>query len=211
MNPSTSATPEARTDPAGNRFVKAAAATPRGPRTLTSDAIARAKQGDIEALHFIYLRYADDVFGYVLSIVRDQHEAEDITQGTFAKLTTAIRKYEPRDVPFTAWILRVARNATLDHMRSRRTIPFADVRGADEGHDEISHERYTCLRDALDQVPAEQREVLALRHIVGLSPGEIALKLDKSEGSVHGLHHRGRATLQEALRELDAAPLTMLA
>jgi RNA polymerase sigma-70 factor (ECF subfamily) len=50
--------------------------------------------------------------------------------------------------------------------------------------------------------------VLVLRHIGGLSPGEIAERLDKSEGAIHGLHHRGRGALRTALRELDAAPIT---
>jgi RNA polymerase sigma-70 factor, ECF subfamily len=81
-------------------------------------AVARAKEGDVSALHFLYVRYADDVMGYVKSIVREVHEAEDITQNVFAKLMEAIGKYEQRDVPFKAWILRVARNAALDHIRA---------------------------------------------------------------------------------------------
>ena len=50
--------------------------------------------------------------------------------------------------------------------------------------------------------------MLVLRHIAGLSPREIADRLGKSEGSIHGLHHRGRGALKAALRELDAAPIT---
>ncbi len=49
--------------------------------------------------------------------------------------------------------------------------------------------------------------MLVLRHIVGLSPVEIADTLDKSESSVHGLHHRGRRSLRANLSELDAAPV----
>src|SRR3712207_7001636 len=49
-------------------------------------AIGRAKQGDEDAMRFLYLRYADNVYGYVCSIVRDEHEAEDVTQQIFAKL-----------------------------------------------------------------------------------------------------------------------------
>jgi RNA polymerase sigma-70 factor (ECF subfamily) len=162
-------------------------------------------------LHFLYVRFADDVCGYVRSIVRDSHEAEDITQNVFAKLMTAIHKYERRDVPFAAWILRVARNVALDHVRARRQIPFEEVRTSDEGHEQIGFERSQCLRDALWQLPEEQREVLVLRHIAGLTPGEIAERLGKTEGSVHGLHHRGRGALQAALRELESAPVTATA
>ena len=174
---------------------------------LTSEAAARAKAGDMSALDFLYVRFADDVCGYVDSIVRDHHAAEDITQNVFAKLMTAIQKYEPRDVPFAAWILRVSRNAALDYLRARRQIPVEEVRTDDEGEEQIGFERSSCLRDALWRLPEEQREVLVLRHLAGLSPSEIASRLGKTEGSIHGLHHRGRAALQHLLREMDAAPV----
>ena len=179
-----------------------------GSDQLLYQAVARAKEGDTSALHFLYVRFADDVCGYVRSIVRDPHEAEDITQNVFAKLMTAILKYERREVPFAAWILRVARNVALDHVRARRQIPFEEVRTSDEGHEQVGFERSQCLRDALWQLPEEQREVLVLRHIAGLTPGEIAERLGKTEGSIHGLHHRGRGALQAALRELESAPVT---
>ena len=62
-------------------------------------AIARAKQGDREALRFLYVEYADNVYGYVASIVKDEHEAEDITQLVFAKLMRVLPKYEQRAGP----------------------------------------------------------------------------------------------------------------
>lgn len=195
--------------PGGTPFVRDAARRTRDECKLLSDAIAGAKEGDQEALLFLYVRYADDVCGYVQSVVRDPHEAEDITQNVFAKLMTAILKYEERDVPFTAWILRVARNAALDHLRARRQIPFEEVRTSDEGHEQVGFERWQCLKEALDRLPSEQREVLILRHIAGLTPVEIASLLHKTEGSVNGLHHRGRGALQEALRELGSAPVTL--
>lgn len=174
---------------------------------LLKRAIARAKEGDPSALDFLYVRYADDVCTYVQSIVRDRFEAEDITQTLFSKLLTKIRRYEQREVPFSAWILRVARNAALDHIRSRRMVPVEEVRITDEGQDEVRFDRYSSLRDALAQLPEEQREVLVLRHVAGLTPLEIARHMNKTESSVHGLHHRGRGTLQAALRELGAVPV----
>ena len=171
-------------------------------------AVARAKEGDEEALRFIYIRYADNVYGYVRSIVRDDYEAEDITQHVFAKLMTAIAKYERRSVPFSAWILRVARNAAMDHVRAQRTTPCEEVRGADETEDDEVHERARCLHDAFDALPDEQRSVLMLRHVVGLSPVEIAERLGRTEGSVHGLHHRGRRALQQELAGMGLSPAT---
>ncbi len=174
---------------------------------LVQAAVTHAKAGDPEGLHFLYLRYAPDVQRYVNSVVHDMHEAEDITQNVFAKLIKTIGKYEQREVPFTAWILRVARNAALDHMRARRAIPTEDVRAADTGREQMSIDRSRALREALEGLPDDQREVLVLRHIVGLSPLEIAATLNKTESSVHGLHHRGRRSLRTNLTALGAAPV----
>lgn len=141
-------------------------------------------------------------------MVRDHHEAEDISQGIFAKLPRVIRRYEERDVPFAAWISRVARNAALDFLRGRRQVPVEEVRVADSGKDQVAIDRMRALREGLARLPEEQRQVMAMRHIAGMAPGEIAAKLGKSEPSIHGLHHRGRAALKEALVDLGASPTT---
>jgi len=175
---------------------------------LVARAVDAAKRGDRDALRFLYVRYADDVFGYVRSIVHDDHEAEDITQQLFLKLPTKLAKYEERDVPLLAWLLRVARNLAMDGMRRRRAVPCEEVRGTDAQFDQTGSDRSRCLHVALDSLPGEQREVVVLRHVVGMSPREIARLLGKTESSIHGLHHRGRGALQRALNELDAAPAT---
>ena len=176
---------------------------------LVSRAVKRAQEGDREALGFLYARYADNVLGYVRSIVHDQHEAEDITQHVFAKLMHVIGKYEEREVPFFAWILRVARNVAVDHLRRQRTIPVEEIRGADDGHEHTSAGRISDLREALATLPPDQREVLVLRHFAGLSPAEIAQRTGRTEGSVHGLHHRGRRALTAELTSRGATPVTV--
>jgi len=174
---------------------------------LVSQAVARAKEGDREAVRFLYLQYADNVYGYVRSIVRDDFEAEDVTQQVFAKLMTVIGKYQERDVSFSAWIMRVARNVAVDHLRRRRAIPCEEVRELQPGAEEdASRSRSMMLRDALAALPEEQREVIVLRHLVGLSPGEIAGRLGRTEPSIHGLHHRGRGALRTALAEMECGP-----
>src|SRR5437660_7722913 len=71
-------------------------------RDKTRLAVARAKEGDHEALRYLYVSYSNNIYGYVRSIVRDDHEAEDVTQQVFAKLMTTLPKYDDRGTPFFA-------------------------------------------------------------------------------------------------------------
>jgi RNA polymerase sigma-70 factor, ECF subfamily len=175
--------------------------------TMTSFAVARAKEGDREALRFLYVRYSNNIYGYVRSIVRDEHEAEDVTQHVFAKLMTTVGKYDPSGGSFLAWLLRLSRNVAIDHLRANRLTPTENVlnpavpAGAD-------HDLTDSVRAALATLPNEQREIVVLRHLVGLTPSEIAARMGRTTSSVHSLHHRGRRTLQRELEQLDSAPFT---
>jgi RNA polymerase sigma-70 factor (ECF subfamily) len=171
-------------------------------------AVARAKEGDRDAQRFLYVQYSHNVYGYVRSIVRDDHEAEDVTQHVFAKLLTAIAKYDDRGVPFFAWLIRLARNVAIDHLRAQRATPTEVVLDPDRecGSD---LEQVLTVRAALANLPDDQRQVVILRHVVGLSPGEIGDRMGRTEGSIHGLHHRGRKALKQELVKLSLAPATM--
>jgi RNA polymerase sigma-70 factor (ECF subfamily) len=94
---------------------------------LVTLAVARAKEGDTNALLFLYVRFADDVCAYVNNIVHSLDDSRDITQSVFGKLTTTIQRYEPREVPFAAWILRVSRTAALDHLVAREDAQLREV------------------------------------------------------------------------------------
>src|SRR3954454_16288758 len=190
----------------GDRFRRRRLEHNKDSEGLVLAAATGAKSGDPDAIRFLYLRYADNVYGYVCSIVRDEHEAEDVTQQIFAKLLTALQRYEPRSVPFSAWILRIAHNAAIDHMRSRRAVPCEEVRSPELEDVDLSRERSRDLQTALDKLPPEQRDVIVMRFVMGLSPKEIADRIGRSEDAVHGLQHRGRTTLRRELTALQSAP-----
>lgn len=170
-------------------------------------AVARAKEGDREAIRYLYVVYSHNIYGYVRSIVHDEHEAEDVTQHVFAKLMTAIMKYDDRGIPFFAWLLRLARNLAIDHLRANRLTPTEIVLDPDTSAT-IDLDQAETVREALATLPDEQRRVVLMRHVIGLSPGEIAQQMGRSEGSIHGLHHRGRRALQRELQRLDSTPYT---
>jgi RNA polymerase sigma-70 factor, ECF subfamily len=178
----------------------------KGSKGELARAVALAQAGDTEGYRYLYVRFADNIFSFVRKIVCDDHDAEDVTQQVFAKLFSSIGRYETQKVPFSAWILRVARNAAIDHMRRDRLIPTDDVCGGDHDFAEIGHDRRRMLTDALRLLPRDQREVVMLRHLVGLTPGEIASRMGKSESAIHGLHHRGRRSLQHELELGGVAP-----
>lgn len=170
--------------------------------------VTAAKAGDHDALSELYALYAGRVRVHVLRILRDEHEAEDITQQVFAKLLTQLDRFEPGAVPFGAWIMRVAHNAAIDHLRRSRAVPCEDVQDPRDRADDAGVQCRSSLREALATLPADQRDVLVLRHLVGLSPTEIAVRLGRTVRSVHGLHYRGRAAACVALHDLGAAPAT---
>jgi RNA polymerase sigma-70 factor (ECF subfamily) len=173
--------------------------------------VARAKQGDREALRYLYVRYADNVYSYVASIVRDHHDAEDVTQQVFAKLTSSLLRYEDRGAPFLSWLVRLARNAAIDQLRTRRAVPVAEPMESQAADDGEARDRRETLRSALATLPEDQREIIVLRHLGGLAPAEIAERLGRSESAINGLHHRGRRALRAELIRLGVAPVTLAA
>jgi RNA polymerase sigma-70 factor, ECF subfamily len=179
---------------------------PEAAGPLVAAAADRARDGDVHALRLLFLLYADNVFGYVLSIVHDEHDAEDITSEVFARLPRALRLYRPGATPFAAWLLRVARNAALDHLRAQRSVPSGHIAPARELWSLQERERLAGLRTALEALPADQRQVVLLRLVAGLTPGEVAEMLDRSVDAVHALQHRARRRLRTELTQLGYAP-----
>jgi RNA polymerase sigma-70 factor (ECF subfamily) len=177
---------------------------------LVAAATDRARDGDEDALRLLYLLYADNVFGFVLAIVHDEHDAEDLTSEVFARLPRALSHYRPSATPFVAWLLRVARNAALDHLRAQRSVPLAEV-PATARTELHAHERLDDLRAALQALPADQRQVMVLRLIAGLSPAEVAERLGRSVDAVHALQHRARRRLREELTRAGWAPTSFAA
>jgi RNA polymerase sigma-70 factor (ECF subfamily) len=180
----------------------------RGSRDRTRSGAGQVGRHGCHSLP--YLRYRNNVCGCVLSILRDDYEAEDAIQTVFIKLMSVIHKYEPRQAPLTAWILRVARNVTLDSLRQRRPVPCEEVIESWRPADDSSHDRRWALEQALDRLPEYQRKVVVLRHLAGLSPGEIAHRVDRTEASIHGLHHPARVTLRRELVRAECAPTTSM-
>jgi RNA polymerase sigma-70 factor, ECF subfamily len=173
---------------------------------LVRRAADRARAGDEGALRFLYLRYSPAVFSYVRAMLGDEHAAEDVTQTVFARLAMRLQRYRSGEAPFGTWIARVAHNAAIDHVRAQRLVPCEEVHDPAAAHEDESPERLDTLRQALKTLPEDQREVVVLRLVVGMSASEVGERIGRSEPAVHALQHKGRRQLRNELMRLDAAP-----
>ena len=167
--------------------------SPPTPSGSSLRAVERAKHGDEDALRFLYLRYADNVYGYVCSIVRDEHEAEDVTQQMFAKLLGSLGA--------TSRAPCRSRPGSCASPTTRRSTTCAPAAPLPVEEVALARRRPTTARPRARSatcgwrstaLPTEQREVIVLRFLVGLSPREIAERIGRTEDAVHGLQHRGR-------------------
>jgi len=172
-------------------------------------AVGRAKAGDEEAFRFLYLTYAENVRGYVRSRLRNDEDAEDVTQQVFMRVVSAIGRYEQRDVSFTAWLLRIAHNACVDHVRRTRLQGVLHDAEPETPRlpDAERRELAAALKSAFAGLPDDQRHVLLLRHVAGMSPTEIAASMGRTPGAVHCLHHRARRGARSALEAAGIAPV----
>jgi RNA polymerase sigma-70 factor (ECF subfamily) len=173
--------------------------------------VAEAQGGDPEAFGRIFDAYSGPIYRFIASRVRSPSDAEDLTQLVFVKALEALPRYEARGVPFGGWLFRLARNAIIDQIRTRRdhlSLVSAVTRETDDAGPEAS----AALQDDLDRVAQamseltdNQREVIELRFFAGLSVLETAVAMGRQEGTVRGLQFRAIAALRRTLGiEVDA-------
>ena len=167
--------------------------------------VQQAVNGDQAAFTQLYDRNFDKIYRYVYVRVRSQAEAEDLTQDVFIKALEAIGSYKWRDLPFAAWLFRIAHNRIIDHVRkiSKEKRANLDEAGAVSMDDPVNiaekHYEAQQLRAALERLPKAQQEVATLRFIAQLSIAEVAKTLGKSEGTVKALQFNATASLRKAL------------
>lgn len=167
--------------------------------------VERARSGDAEAFGLLFDRFHLPVYRFVASRVGRPSDAEDITQTVFLKALEALPRYESRGIPFGGWLFRLARNAVIDHVRTRRDAEpiddLIDVGTPEPGPDDLTITRgeIEAVAAALRTLTPEQREAIALRFFAGLSARDAAAAMGRQEGTVRGLQFRAIAALRRQL------------
>jgi RNA polymerase sigma-70 factor (ECF subfamily) len=167
----------------------------------------RVRARDVAAFESLYDGYHRLVFGIGLRILGDPTMAEDLTQNVFLKVWTAPEAF--RGGSFVAWVSRVARNRALDALRARSARPETEI-PADlplEGSiddDVLAKLDAQSVRDALAQLPPEQRGLIEMGFFGGVTHQELARRTATPLGTVKTRIRSGLRRLRESLAEQAA-------
>ena len=164
-------------------------------------------RGDHTALACIYDRYRLILFGLVMRILHDRAEAEDVLQETFLQVWRRAGDFdEARGRAFT-WLVTIARSRALDRLRASASRGRVATEAAQMPHDEagdaaedaLRSEQGKVVRQALAELPSEQRRALFLAYFEGLTHVEIAEKTGEPLGTVKTRIRSGLISLRKIL------------
>jgi len=173
------------------------------------DLVRRAQRREPEAFGQLYEEHFDRIYRYVMLRVRNQEDAEDITQQVFLKALEKIGSYRWRGMPFASWLFRIAHNLVVDYWKKKSREKVVAV--APEEIDEMAvspndpaalaelNFDMKQLASACDRLTDGQREIISLRFAGGLSVAESAKVMGKSEGAVKVLQHAALVKLRRIL------------
>jgi RNA polymerase sigma-70 factor, ECF subfamily len=172
--------------------------------------IARLKAFDDSAIRQVYRLYSDGVFRYALYQLADRAAAEDVAAEVFLRMLNTIERYEYRGVPLQAYLYRIARNLIVDHQRRKgrfTTLGEAPVNKTMSANPALLAEQqlnWQDLRQAMETLTDEQRQVVLLKFVEGMDNKQVADVIGKNEGSVKSLQHRALVALRRTLERQAA-------
>jgi RNA polymerase sigma-70 factor, ECF subfamily len=196
-------------------------AEPRGVELPEAETIRRAQQGDAAAFERLYQLHSRRIYALCLHLVRNQTEAEDLTQEAFLLVFRKIQTFRGESA-FPTWLYRLALNVVLMRLR-KKNLPRVSLEETAKPNQESgkpgkeiggSDSHLTGLIDrlnlerAVEQLSPAHKIVFVLHDIQGYNHREIAKMMDCSVGTSKGQLHRARARLRDLLRECgDSVPL----
>jgi RNA polymerase sigma-70 factor (ECF subfamily) len=171
--------------------------------------------GDVNSLEQLINRYRKQVYTYIFLLVKNQHLAEDIFQDTFIKVIKSLDDGKYRDNgKFLAWVLRISHNLVIDHYRKEKQLNSTSRE--DFGMDILNSQKYAVrpaedsmidrqirkdIRELVDSLPIEQKEVLILRQYCELSFKEIAEHTNVSINTALGRMRYALINLRRMVKE----------
>jgi RNA polymerase sigma-70 factor, ECF subfamily len=198
------------------------------PDLSDSDLVRSAKAGDLAAFEGLTGRYEQRVYSLAMRMLRQEQDAEDVTQQTFLSALEHLDGFR-EEASFSTWLLRIATHAALKIIRKRKGLDMVSLEEATEeqdGYDSVPHPEYIAdwrqspeqlvpknemrrlLDEALAQLDEKHRLIFLLRDVEGFSVKETAETLDLSEANVKVRLLRARLQLRELLTKAFGDPAT---
>lgn len=165
--------------------------------------LRRAARGHTDAIGEIYELTKSAVYGYVLSILKNAQDAEDILQETYVKVCLNAESYHAQGKPL-AWIFTIARNLALMKLRGQNRItdiPEFEWEQIAAGNHEFRSEDRIVLSAALTKISEEESRIVILHAVGGMKHREIAEWLGMPLATVLSKYHRAIKKLQKILED----------
>lgn len=172
--------------------------------------------GDHSALETLINRHQRRLFSYILLTVKDRQEAEDIFQDTFFKVINTLRNGNYNEEgKFLPWMMRIAHNLMIDHFRKEKRMPmvekseeydfFETLRLYEQTVEDriITTQIHNDVRNLIEYLPEEQKQVLMMRHYGGMSFKDIAESTNVSINTALGRMRYAILNLRKLVHEKD--------
>lgn len=172
--------------------------------------LGQVAEGDQSALTTLYDATSRLVFGLVLRIINDRSTAEEVLLDVYTQVWRQATSYDSKRGAPLAWMMTIARSRAIDRLRAGKQEQLhkepldsvGELRSKGQSPEDATEisERQKIVREALDTLSTEQREVLELAYFSGLSHSEIALQLGQPLGTVKTRTRLGMMKLRELLK-----------
>lgn len=169
--------------------------------TLSEDLILRTAAGDTAAFESLYYQSYHAVYGYILSILKNQHDAEDIMQDTFIRIRDAAHLYKPSGKPL-AWIFTIAKNLSFMKLRREKLYAYSsyDDLSNDLDFSTVENNEIKILLDAAFTILSdEERQIIIIHANTGMKFREIASLLALPLSTILSKYNRGLKKLKNYL------------
>jgi RNA polymerase sigma-70 factor (ECF subfamily) len=176
--------------------------------------LVAAAREDTEAAGRLFDKYYSEVLSYIHRCTFDSAVTEDLTSNVFLAAFRHLGRYRWRQIPFRAWLFRIATNEVRMHWRRQRRVkmvslePDADIHaaGPPDADNLEAAEEYRLVHKALLELRLKYRTVIILRYFEDKAIAEICEITGRKEGTVKSQLHRGLARLQDILVRWDVLP-----
>jgi RNA polymerase sigma-70 factor, ECF subfamily len=175
--------------------------------------VEQAQRGEPKALEKLLSAIAPAIHRFGLRMCRSEHDADDVLQEALLLVATKLGEFEGRS-SLPSWAFALTRSACARKRRGLKNQPPVDdtvlqhQAGGEPTPEQVAVERELghALREALDRLPDDYREVILLRDVEGLTASEVASALDTSVDAVKSRLHRARSALRQELRPVLESP-----